>query len=95
MFEKGSTPQATHDKVMAFTTKSCLDMDYVKCSVEGDVIELSLSGRGLAGPLPSSLSSLTKLKKLFLSYNEFTGTLPAFVWASPYLEELGAEGGNL
>ena len=88
MYDAGESPQATYAKVMGFTTSSCLDMDYVSCDFAGNVVEMRLSGRGLAGPLPSSFSSLGMLERLEMSFNKLNGTLPQSVWSSPYLEHL-------
>ncbi|KAL0906588.1 hypothetical protein M5K25_025092 [Dendrobium thyrsiflorum] len=49
----------------------------VLCS-GGRVTAINLRGRGLAGTLPSSLSSLTSLQSLFLPGNQLSGPLPSF-----------------
>ena len=88
MYEAGSAPQATYNKVMGFTTMSCLQMDYVTCDFAGNVVELRLSSRGLAGVMPASFSNLNALVRLEMSFNKLNGTLPASIWSSGVLEHL-------
>ena len=88
MYEAGQPPIATYNKVMGFTVSSCLAMDYVSCDFAGNVVELRLSSRGLAGPLPSSFGNLNEVKRIELSFNKLNGTLPTSVWSSGKLEHL-------
>ncbi|CAH2069808.1 unnamed protein product [Thlaspi arvense] len=47
-----------------------------------------LSGNYLSGPLPDSLSNLTRLTRLFLAGNSFSGSIPDSLGSMPVLEEL-------
>jgi len=56
---------------------------------EGRVVELFLHGVGLRGQLPPSISTLSKLTRLYLGGNaELTGPLPASLADIPSLTEL-------
>ncbi|GAA0143140.1 hypothetical protein LIER_42752 [Lithospermum erythrorhizon] len=50
--------------------------------------ELILADNYLTGEIPSGLGLCRKLKKLNLSFNNFTGSIPLDIWMLPNLEEL-------
>ncbi|PVH47475.1 hypothetical protein PAHAL_4G071400 [Panicum hallii] len=62
----------------------------VTCSPSGRVTAIDLAGQGLAGTLPSSLSSLTALESLQLQGNVFSGAVPPP--RAPSLTRLSLEG---
>ncbi|PUZ59810.1 hypothetical protein GQ55_4G072600 [Panicum hallii var. hallii] len=62
----------------------------VTCSPSGRVTAIDLAGQGLAGTLPSSLSSLTALESLQLQGNAFSGAVPPP--RAPSLTRLSLEG---
>ena len=47
--------------------------------------ELSLTGMNIKGPIPTLIHFLSNLELLDLSYNSFSGTIPAKVWSLPRL----------
>ena len=55
---------------------SYCDWPGVGCSANGRLTQLSLASMGLAGSIPPSLGSLTRLQKLDLSGNGLTGQIP-------------------
>ena len=57
---------------------------------DGHVLEINLSGRNLAGPLPAGLFSLPYLQTLDLSRNALTGNLEEIVPESSTAPELVA-----
>jgi len=63
----------------------CEEIPMVNC-LNGSVVELHLSGRGLRGSLPDSFAQLTDLKRLSLSDNALEGPLPPSIFASEALE---------
>ncbi|RLM54651.1 receptor-like kinase TMK3 [Panicum miliaceum] len=62
----------------------------VTCSPSGRVTAIDLAGQGLAGTLPSSLSSLTALESLQLQGNALSGAVPPL--RAPSLTRLSLEG---
>ena len=55
---------------------------------EGHIAELRLWGNNLSGQIPTELSHLTSLKRLYLGSNQFTGTIPAELGLLTELERL-------
>eukprot|EP00980_Cylindrotheca_fusiformis_P017776 scaffold5605_cov128-Cylindrotheca_fusiformis.AAC.17 len=49
--------------------------EYVLCA-GGSIVELDLTSRNLYGPLPSQLSYLVNLQRLYMGNNAITGTIP-------------------
>ena len=74
--------------VANLTTNDCENIDHVTCDDSGNVVELTLSGRGLIGPLSGSFNALDKLTYLSLSSNQLTGQLPSSIFSSGDLEQL-------
>ena len=73
------------------TSTDCCNWDGVTCdNSTGDVIGLDLFCGRLQGTIhpDSSLSNLTHLTFLDLSYNELNGTLPSWLFTSPSLDAL-------
>ena len=66
---------------------------YGVTSGDGRVVELSLPGNGLAGPLPAEIGNLTQLRVLNLSGNDLSGAFPGTVSGLLELTELQV-GGN-
>lgn len=62
----------------------------ISCSSSGRVTAIDLRGLGLAGTLPSSLTSLTKLESLHLSGNALSGAVPPL--QTPTLTSLSLDG---
>uniref|UniRef100_A0A453QES8 non-specific serine/threonine protein kinase n=1 Tax=Aegilops tauschii subsp. strangulata TaxID=200361 RepID=A0A453QES8_AEGTS len=56
--------------------------------------ELYIDSSGLSGPLPSSLSQLTKMKKVWASDNDFTGQIPDYIGSWSSLTELRLQGNS-
>ena len=82
-----------HPIMMSWNTTSsdCCNWDGVTCdNSTGDVIELDLYCGMLQGTIhpDSSLSNLTHLTFLDLSYNELNWTLPSWLFTSPSLDAL-------
>ncbi|BBH04428.1 Leucine-rich receptor-like protein kinase family protein [Prunus dulcis] len=48
----------------------------VRCSSNGEVVEITLKALDFQGPLPSNFQSLKSLKTLILSSSNLTGTIP-------------------
>lgn len=83
------SPSATYSRVMALGVSDCHQLDYVRCSPSGDVIELELDGRGLVGNFDfTDLRVFSALEHLNLAYNKLSGSLPASVFSSSALETL-------
>ncbi|GJP64686.1 hypothetical protein CLOP_g21648 [Closterium sp. NIES-67] len=51
----------------------------IRCDTRGMISQLDLTGLSLTGSIPNSITSLTALTWLQLSYNQFTGRIPARV----------------
>jgi hypothetical protein len=60
----------------------------VTCNEERSVVELSLPGNGLSGPIPSQLGKLAGLRHLFLLDNQLTGSIPPELGLLTNLEQL-------
>ncbi|XP_057477491.1 probable inactive receptor kinase At1g48480 [Actinidia eriantha] len=56
------------------------------------LINLSLRGNSLSGPLPSDLSSCTELQRLSLQGNQFSGEIPATLFALTNLVSVNLAG---
>ena len=73
--------------------------DYCKWTgvfcVDGSVNQISLSGFGIIGSLPSTLSLLSNLQILNLRYNSFKGTIPSTIRALNYLNNLDLSNNKL
>ena len=67
----------------------------VETDSRGRVVKLSLSGQGLAGPIPPELGDLTNLRELHLSWNGFTGSIPPELGDLTSLENLSIERNGL
>ena len=48
----------------------------VQCSPDNHIQDIRLENNGLSGPLPASVSAMTGLKTLDLTYNALSGALP-------------------
>ncbi|GKE40114.1 leucine-rich repeat-containing protein, partial [Tanacetum coccineum] len=73
------------------TSTDCCNWGGVSCDdSSGDVISLDLTCGRLKGTIHpnSSLSNLTHLESLVLSYNTLNGTLPSWLFTSPSLKYL-------
>ncbi|EEC72516.1 hypothetical protein OsI_05899 [Oryza sativa Indica Group] len=58
-------------------SQNCCTWEGIICGEDGAVTELLLASRGLQGCISSSLSELTSLSRLNLSYNLLSGGLPS------------------
>lgn len=58
-------------------TKAVCTWTGVACNSNNDITKLDLSRAGFVSPLPTQLAFLTKLVTLNLSFNSFSGALPA------------------
>uniref|UniRef100_A0A0D9VGD3 Uncharacterized protein n=1 Tax=Leersia perrieri TaxID=77586 RepID=A0A0D9VGD3_9ORYZ len=70
----------SHDNGLATSWRNntdCCNWEGIICGVDGAVTELLLASRGLEGHISSSLSELTRLSRLNLSYNSISGGLPS------------------
>jgi hypothetical protein len=56
---------------------ACTTFEGITCSASDRLTPIDLAGKGLAGTLPPSLSSLTALESLQLRGNMLTGVVPA------------------
>uniref|UniRef100_A0A0E0G797 Leucine-rich repeat-containing N-terminal plant-type domain-containing protein n=1 Tax=Oryza nivara TaxID=4536 RepID=A0A0E0G797_ORYNI len=68
-----------HDNGLAASWRNrtdCCTWEGIICDVDGAVTEILLASRGLEGRISSSLSELTSLSRLNLSYNSLSGGLP-------------------
>ena len=71
-----------------FGEQDCERIDDVMCDADGNVVELSVGGKGLkCDALPESLSALDKIEKLHMGSNQIKGPVPALVAESTTLEE--------
>ncbi len=66
---------------------------YGVTSEDGHVVELTLPGNGLIGPLPAEIGNLTQLRVLNLSGNNLSGAFPGAIAGLSELTELRV-GGN-
>ena len=57
-------------------TAGCCSWEGVACDGDGAVVEVSLPGRGLQGPVSPALGDLAGLRRLNLSRNSLSGELP-------------------
>lgn len=77
-----------------WTSNSKCDFTGVTCDLNDDVVNISLSGMGLKGSLPSSIGFLPKLVSLNVSDNSLSGFLPSDLrW--PPLEKLDISGNQI
>ena len=67
---------------------ACVDWEGVLCDQEGNIVELQLARKALAGRIPSSISELRFLQKLDLSYNRLSGEVPSEIFASAEIKEI-------
>ncbi|EEE57077.1 hypothetical protein OsJ_06902 [Oryza sativa Japonica Group] len=68
-----------HDNGLAASWRNrtdCCTWEGIICDVDGAVTKILLASRGLEGRISSSLSELTSLSRLNLSYNSLSGGLP-------------------
>lgn len=60
-----------------------------------DISSIDLSGMGISGNLPSTISQLTSLRQLNLQENALTGTLPSAIGKLSVLEDLNLNSNSL
>ncbi|XP_066384561.1 receptor-like kinase TMK3 [Miscanthus floridulus] len=74
---------------------ACTTFEGITCSASGRVTAIDLAGKGLAGTLPPSLSSLTALESLQLRGNSLTGVVPAVLGEIATLRNVSLSGNFL
>ncbi|CAN6352103.1 unnamed protein product [Urochloa humidicola] len=74
---------------------ACSSFKGISCSPSGRVTAIDLAGMGLAGTLPSSLSSLTALQSLQLAGNALSGVVPPGLGKIPTLRNVSLSGNYL
>lgn len=57
----------------------CCSDSGITCDSSSSVIEIAWDSRGLKGVVSEKLQTLTNLKKLNLSSNEYSGNFPSFL----------------
>ncbi|KAH9615255.1 hypothetical protein KSS87_023797 [Heliosperma pusillum] len=67
----------------------------VGCNEMGQVVNISLQGKGLMGQLSSAISRLSHLTGLYLHYNSLNGDIPKEISSLTYLVDLYLDVNNL
>ena len=73
--------------VADLTLNDCQRIPGVLCDAEGYVTQISLTARGLRGPLPGNVSDLSRLEYFELADNRLNGSLPP-IFASTSLKRI-------
>lgn len=73
----------------------CISFEGVACNGKGQVANISLQGKGLAGKLSPAIAGLKHLTGLYLHYNSLYGEIPAEIANLTQLSDLYLNVNNL